>query len=464
MRQRTGRKNEHNPNEGIKRPHFHIAFLIFGAILIYLIATLIMYISSNPVTSYEVNTGSLSRSTVYTGLILRSENVVYAQNNGSVTYYQPETSKVKVGDNVCMTSLSKTALDAASDSTASENTATDYTSLDEALTSFQKGFQADNFTETYSFHEQLDSLILDGQNQEAVGQLDQLAASDPSSYVLSKAPVDGIISYHLDGDENLGLETITKSNLAGGKTEETDLRKDTEKSTGDPVYKIITSEDWSLVLPLDDATYTYLSEKNPSQVQVQIHKDNELLWGYLSLSDVGEQHVAVLSFDQGMIRYASERYLDVTLILENESGLKIPKSAIVEKKFYLVPSDYITQGGDSADDGVLLQSKNNSAVFTDTVIYKENEENGVVYLDSRVLSEGDVLINPDSGATFTVGESEMLKGVYNINKGYAVFKQIEILAENSEYCIIREGQDYGVSNYDFIALNGNSVQEDDLIN
>ena len=174
--------------------------------------------------------------------------------------------------------------------------------------------------------------------------------------------------------------------------------------------------------------------------------------------------MAVLSFDQGMIRYASERYLDVTLILENESGLKIPKSAIVEKKFYLVPSDYITQGGDSADDGVLLQSKNNSAVFTDTVIYKENEENGVVYLDSRVLSEGDVLINPDSGATFTVGESEMLKGVYNINKGYAVFKQIEILAENSEYCIIREGQDYGVSNYDFIALNGNSVQEDDLIN
>ncbi len=32
-----------------------------------------------------------------------------------------------------------------------------------------------------------------------------------------------------------------------------------------------------------------------------------------------------------MIRYADERYLNIELIFEDESGLKIPKSAVVEK-------------------------------------------------------------------------------------------------------------------------------------
>ena len=46
-----------------------------------------------------------------------------------------------------------------------------------------------------------------------------------------------------------------------------------------------------------------------------------------------------------MIRYATERYLDIELILEDESGLKIPKTAVTEKEFYIVPQDYITSGG-----------------------------------------------------------------------------------------------------------------------
>ncbi len=36
-------------------------------------------------------------------------------------------------------------------------------------------------------------------------------------------------------------------------------------------------------------------------------------------------------FDNSMIRYADERYLNIELIFEDESGLKIPKSAVVEK-------------------------------------------------------------------------------------------------------------------------------------
>ena len=38
-------------------------------------------------------------------------------------------------------------------------------------------------------------------------------------------------------------------------------------------------------------------------------------------------------FNNSMVRYAEERYLDLELILEDETGLKIPKTAKVEKEF-----------------------------------------------------------------------------------------------------------------------------------
>ena len=43
--------------------------------------------------------------------------------------------------------------------------------------------------------------------------------------------------------------------------------------------------------------------------------------------------------------------------------------------------------------------------------------------------------------------------VYNINKGYAVFKRIEKLSGNGEYFTIAKGTDYGLSVYDHIVLD-----------
>ena len=76
---------------------------------------------------------------------------------------------------------------------------------------------------------------------------------------------------------------------------------------------------------------------------------------------------------------------------------------------------------------------------------------------------GMVLIKPDSDDRYQIGPTDSLEGVYNINKGYAVFKQIEILNSNEEYCTIKKGMSYGLSVYDHIVLNAETVQEGDLI-
>ena len=81
----------------------------------------------------------------------------------------------------------------------------------------------------------------------------------------------------------------------------------------------------------------------------------------------------------------------------------------------------------------------------------------------KLLTSGDLLIRTDSAEFYQVGQTEKLKGVYNINKGYAVFREITILDKNEEYCIIEEGATFGLSEYDHIALDASTVNDQDII-
>ena len=58
---------------------------------------------------------------------------------------------------------------------------------------------------------------------------------------------------------------------------------------------------------------------------------------------------------------------------------------------------------------------------------------------------------------------DALKGVYNINKGYTQFRQINILYQNEEYALVEQGTSYGLTVYDHIVLNGSAVDEDQII-
>lgn len=79
------------------------------------------------------------------------------------------------------------------------------------------------------------------------------------------------------------------------------------------------------------------------------------------------------------------------------------------------------------------------------------------------MKKGDTLLCEDSNDTMTLNEKGTLEGVYNINRGYAVFRQINILAESEEYYIVEENTSYGLTNYDRIALDGKGIKEDEVV-
>ncbi len=70
--------------------------------------------------------------------------------------------------------------------------------------------------------------------------------------------------------------------------------------------------------------------------------------------------------------------------------LKIPKTAVTEKEFYIVPQDYITSGGGSNNTGVLVQGKKNSVEFQEAAVYYRDIETDMAYLDMDYF-QGTVL-------------------------------------------------------------------------
>ena len=55
---------------------FNIGTLIFGAIFVYMIICMIIYVTAEHVTTYEVTAGSISGNYRYTALALKEEHVI----------------------------------------------------------------------------------------------------------------------------------------------------------------------------------------------------------------------------------------------------------------------------------------------------------------------------------------------------------------------------------------------------
>ena len=74
-----------------------------------------------------------------------------------------------------------------------------------------------------------------------------------------------------------------------------------------------------------------------------------------------------------------------------------------------------------------------------------------------------MIILPDSNERFRVAEKQSLAGVYNVNRGYAAFRYVNVIDENEEYCIVEKNVYYSIRTYDHIALHGSDCREGEIL-
>lgn len=436
----------------------NIGILLFAVIFIYLIITIFTYATSKRISIYEVREGSIVKDNSYIGLIRRNETVVSADAAGYVSYFQNENSKVKTGTSIYALSAEKLDTEAVIQET--ENTVVSEDAVKNVVLKVQninQSFNTQKFSSIYSAKNEINTTLQNASNYTKTAQLGAVIAQNNANVTVYPSIRDGIVVMAIDGYEGWTEEQLNADSFDYGQYEVLHLKDQMEVMTGDPVYKLVTSEDWDVYIQLDKETAMELNDL--TYIKTRIDKDNETIWADISIINKDGDYYACLSYDNSMIRYSGERYLNIELITEDQYGLKIPKSAVVEKEFYIVPEEYLTSSGSA--DGFLVQ-KNNSAEFKAASIYNVSED-GYLYLNPEDFEKDTVLVKPESTETYLLRTKHTLEGVYNINKGYAVFCQISILCENDEYYIVEEGMAYGLSNYDHIVQDGDTVVEEEVV-
>lgn len=455
-----------NPNKGIK-----FGLLIFLIIFVYIIVALFNYFSQSHIENYQVRMGSLSTNNIYKCLILRDESIVRANQSGYVNYLTRETDRVGVGNMVYTLDQSgKLAEYLLQGSESTELTNTNLQELKTDIISFSNSFEPNHFSTVYDFKYNVEGTVLKLSNANLMSDINKINNSSMSSLVsFNYAPKSGYVIYSIDGYEDISVNDLT-SDLVDYKNYETEgkrkqLINNNLVAEGDAVYKLATNEDWSIVFMTDGIKAQELLDEK--YIKVKFLKNQDTSWGKVSVTtnEAGENYV-MLTFTNSMLTFCTDRFIDVELILDDDNGLKVPNSSIIEKEFFIVPKMYLTKGGYNNIDGVLkqiyLEDGTPSTEFIPTTIYGETETE--YYIDDMSLRMGDVLICNDSNQTYTLSNNkDSLLGVYNINKGYADFKQIIKLYENDEYSIIKPNMMYGLNVYDYIVLDASTVKDDELI-
>ncbi len=446
------------------RGNINIGIFLFAVVLIYLFVTVVTYLGRDKISVYEVREGSIVRDTSYTGLVIREEITVASETDGYVSYYQNDNSKVRTGTDIYAVSPEPLDTEGVSSEDLPEASISPETQsgIILRLQNYNENYDPSDYAKVYSLKNEINTALQDTYSVTRTQQLDAVIAESGMEVASFAAPRDGIVAFSTDGYEGLTKDSFTAEHFDLTEYENTLLADQMKVSAGDPVYRMITSENWTVIVPLDDETAQDLAEDEATSIRVRVDKDSETMWADFSLIEKDGTYYGCLEFDNSMIRYAEDRFLNIELILEDESGLKIPKSAVADQKFYVIPEDYLTTGGNSSSEGLMVKNRDGSVEFLPVDIYDITED-GEICISRDDIKEGTVIVRPDSDDRFTVGKTKSLRGVYNINKGYAVFKKVRILCENDEYYIVREGEDYSISNYDHIVQNGSSVDPDEVV-
>ncbi len=462
---------DQNPNKITKyrRPlNINIGMVIFAVIFIYIVICVFMYFTSKHIVWYEVQAGSLSTNNTYEAIAIRDETIVNATDNGYVNYFAREGARVAVGDLVYTVDESGKLNDYIGISSTGENSLsqTDLAELKSDIVGFANSFdRRRNFNSVYDFKYEMEGNVLKLSNYNILESIESIQASELTGLIKQcTAVLPGIIIYSTDGYEDLTLEMMTAEMFDKKNYEKTQLLSNDLVAAGDPVYKISSNEDWSLVIQVDKAREEELLKAE--YVRVRFLKNQEVSWGKVEsfTNEKGDIFVK-LTFTNSMITFCNERFVDIELILEDETGLKIPNSSIVEKEFFIVPKGYVTKGGNSNASDVLREASTEegeaTTEFVEASIYNETEEE--YYLDGASLRIGEYIVMPETSEKYALSKRGSLIGVYNINKGYADFKQINILYNNDEYSIVQSNTSYGLNVYDYIVLDATTVSEDELI-
>lgn len=451
-----------------RRRTINIGIIIFVILFVYIAINIYIYLTKEHISIYEVKEGFNVDDSRVTGIILREERLINTQKAGYVYYFQKEGARVAKNSSVYSIDENTNIMDiiVGSDDMITLSDDSSKKLLNE-IRKFHTRFSDSDFSYVYDFRADVESTMHDMLNQAMIekGLEIQENTGFAFTYEVFKSDSSGIVSYYMDNYETLTKDSITKDVFDINNYQFTSLRTSDMVSINTPIYKLITSEIWSIVFPLTNEQHEKLIGKD--KINFTILQNDFYTTAPLSIfhNPLDSTYYAEIIMDKHLSNYLEDRFLDIELHLDTVKGLKIPISALTSKDFYLVPLSYFTVGGNNDEQGLIKEEYDKDTgdvklIFVPADIYNQDDIYG--YVDTNLFPPNTWIRSTD-GNRYQLSMTNKLTGVYNVNLGYAVFKRVEIIYKNDSYCIVDKNTTYGLSLYDHIALDASTVVEQKII-
>lgn len=485
-----------------RKTHFFIGriffFIIFIIGVIYLINIVIDTVQK-PVISYQmVQRGMIDNSDVFSGLIVRNESVVENKAEGNMYLIAAEGEKVKKGGQVYQVLDTSETSVIEQDIQQVESNIEKVQSKRQDMSYYQNEIQAINnninvhleeyymlsqqgsLNQTQELRKQVEYEISKRKNVHmkdstvSLGALkdqkNDLASKLRANQRVYKAAESGWVSYYVDGFEEIftpnGIDTITEKDIK---------EKYTNKSTtvnqiiseGDPAYKLIQDEKWYVVSFMPESWASRFEEGQT--YEFMLTEDHNMAFSLRVEENIAQekQHKVVFSSREQIENFSAKRIATFKSTQYIYEGLKIPKSAISERNLIKIPKSYILDQEDGK--GVLKVTGNNGEyTFTGLNIQFEDDQEYLHVLqkfgEKGTLQLGDTIVNPaQSDDSYVISEVSTNQGVYVVNGRITKFKQLNVLASNEEYVIVKSTSTNGIKQFDQIVTNPKNIQEEQLL-
>ena len=360
-----------------KTIQINAALILFGIILLYVVASVIMSFRKESITTYKVNASNINNNITCDGIALREEKQISAGRSGYVCYFIRDGEKVAKDAAVC--TIDETGSLIQSVSMVPEGTsifgASDYLEIRSTIDSFKTGYSDTDFYQVYSFKNSIESKVLEMSNQILMKEYRAQGNAVQTTVQNLIAPESGIITYYVDGYENLTPETLKAEHFDKTKYNRSILKTGDIVEVGNPLYKMISNEDWSICCLINSDQANILLEQNKlyytinnSDVLVASNYDLIPITGSVNTTDntekstensdnnsdqkesgkssgkSGSNFILKLALNKYMIDYVEDRFVSVEIILNSYEGLKVPNTAIIDKEVYLIPEAYLCAG------------------------------------------------------------------------------------------------------------------------
>lgn len=448
----------------------NIGNAIFIIIFIYVLIRIFMSMQKETLSIYEVQNSYIDTNISTTALIVREEKLINADSSGYVSYYVRDGEKIGKDKTVYTIDETGSVYEKIKDKDSDALTMSPdaLSEVRARIANFENYFDYSNYSEIYNFRYDIENAVLELTNEALIEQLTSLddAATNVSTYKKVNTTESGIITYYKDGYESFNINNFKASDVDKGNYKKTTLKTGEIINAGEPVYKLVTSENWYLVAPLTKEEKRALNDKQT--VRINIHNSSKNITCNFRLEEVDDKYFIIIALNQQMVNYINDRFIDIVILMDQKNGLKIPNSSITEKDIYKIPEEFLSKGSDSVDEDFLnVKQLDEQGEVTikqvKPVIYKTEE--GICYVDPNNFSDTDVIVNTENNETLALSQAmrDKLQGVFCVNQGTAAFRYIDIVYQDDEYTIVRANVDYSIAWYDRIVLNQSMVEENQII-